>query len=81
MKGEFVEHVIVVIDADGNEALYVGGILKSCDGPTVYACDIAEAVGEDAIQFSHVPIDKQITDWPDKFEKLLIGVTQHATGS
>lgn len=64
-------HVIVAIDLDGNEALYVGGDLKSCDGPTVYACDIAEAVGDKTIQFSHFKIDREITEWPYKFESLL----------
>lgn len=64
-------HVIVAIDENSDEALYIGGDLKSCDGPTVYACDIAQAVGDATIQFSHVHV-KTEADWPDKFECLLI---------
>lgn len=67
-----MKHIIVVIDEDSNEAMYVGGELQPTDGGTVYACDIANAAGDDAIQFSHVPISGVIERWPDRFERLVL---------
>jgi hypothetical protein len=65
-------HVIVAIDEDSNEALYVGGDLESRDGPTVYACDIAAAVGDKVIQFSHVSVSGKTGGvWPKRFEELI----------
>lgn len=66
-----IHHFIVVIDADGNEALYVGGDLVETEGNTVFATDIAKAAGESVIQFSHVEVEHDIgSDWPVRFESL-----------
>lgn len=71
-EGDEMKNVIVAIDEDGFEALYVSGDLKSCDGPTVYARDIAKAVGDELIQFSHVHFDRAIHQWPQKYEQLVV---------
>jgi hypothetical protein len=64
--------VTVVTETDGQEALYVDGILKMHD-ETIYASDIAEYAGDGPILFRHVHVDYS-TDawtWPDKLEDLL----------
>lgn len=64
-------HVIVVTDYNGDEALYVGGDLLDTEGDTVYACDIAAAVGDKIIQLSHLPVEPFDGEWPRRFEELL----------
>ena len=67
-----MKSVVVVIDDNGDEALYVSGILTSADGPTVYACDIAEAVGDELIQFSHKAVERVVEVWPKKLEDVYL---------
>ena len=69
-----VTSVVVAIDGDGNEALYVDGFLKSAQGePTVYACDIAGQVASDQqITFRHVRVDRpDYSKWPDDLDSAL----------
>lgn len=65
-------HFIVVIDADGNEALYVGGDLFETEGDAVYSTDIADAAKDMVIQFSHVEVEHNPDDnWPSRVEELV----------
>lgn len=63
-------HVIVATDnGSGEQALYVGGDLRSQDG-TLHACDIANAVGDNVFQFTAINVDRP-NAWPKRFEELL----------
>jgi hypothetical protein len=65
--------VIVAIDDDGSEALYVDGELRSSEGYTVYACDIAEVVGDATMTFAHVSVSGKYgaeVPWPERFDAL-----------
>lgn len=66
-------HVVLVIDEEsGHEAIYVGGDLSFQD-TTIYACDIAEACGNQIVTVSLIAVrlpDNSI-GYPDHFEKLI----------
>ena len=64
------KHVIIATGADtGEEAMHIDGDLVTSE-ETIYACDIAAAVGDGIIQLSHVLADWS-EDWPDKYEALV----------
>jgi hypothetical protein len=65
--------VIVAIDENGDEALYVDGELRCFDGYTVDAYDIAEAVGNATMTFAHVAVSGTYGEdvpWPARFDAL-----------
>ncbi len=66
-----MKNVVAVIDEDGNEALYVSGVLHKIEGNTIYACDIAEVLGDEIMQFSQVHIEgNKCDEWPERFDSL-----------
>lgn len=66
-----IADVIVAIDDDSNEALYVDGQLASEDGPTVYACDVAMHTDGMVMRFRHIDVSGVHLDkWPSDFHQL-----------
>lgn len=66
--------VIAVIDDDGNEALYVDGVQVPFEGGTLYANDIARAIGSTqteavTIRFQQVMVNPPASwkNYPAKF--------------
>lgn len=57
----------IVTDSDGWEAIYINGCLHMQDG-TVYACDIAEAAGQQACLITHHCLE---ADWAGDFPPML----------
>ena len=60
-----IKRITILIDDESNECLYADGKAWESTGEvTVYACDIAEAAGGDAIYFEHKSIDHCWDRWP-----------------
>lgn len=65
--------VTVVTEIEGQEAIYVDGILKLRED-NVYACDIAAWAGDEPIIFQHRTCDFELRntdlewEWPEKIE-------------
>lgn len=66
--------IAVVIDQDGNEAMYVGGKLADTEGNTVYAVDIAKAGNLEPIVLSHVSVQWS-GPWPEMLPELIFKAT------
>jgi hypothetical protein len=64
-----VKKVVVAIDEDYREALYVDGKLRCADGSTIYASDIADAVGSGLMRFEHRGVKTEF-EWPNDLAKL-----------
>lgn len=64
-----LKQLVVVADCEVSERLYVNGKLYEIEGDTVFACDIAEAAGSDAIQFTRIDIEADMNgEWPEEFD-------------
>ena len=62
----------IVIDENHDECLYIDGKAWSSTGAdAVYACDIAEAAGDEPVLIRHVLIDFAHGEWPDSLEAAL----------
>lgn len=62
----------IVIDEDSYECLYIDGKAWGSKGEmTVYACEIAEAAGDEPVLIRHVPIEWEHKEWPDTLEAAL----------
>lgn len=65
--------VVVAIDDESNEALYVNGILAFADGPTVYAHYINMAAKGRLMSFEHVSVLGVFggePKWPERLSDL-----------
>lgn len=60
-----VKQIVALTEEDGDEALYVDGVLTACDS-TIYACDIAEAAANATVTFSHRNVEQSVSVWPKK---------------
>jgi hypothetical protein len=54
---------VLVTDNDGNQTLYVDGVLHNGDN-TVYGCDVADAANGCAIKIELRDVDLIVDDWP-----------------
>jgi hypothetical protein len=54
---------VLVTDNDGNQTLYVDGVLHNGDN-TVYGCDVADAANACAIKIELRDVDLIVEDWP-----------------
>lgn len=64
-----LKQLVVVSDCEASERLYVNGKMHEIEGDTVFACDIAEAAGSDAIQFTRIDIESHMAgEWPDNLQ-------------
>lgn len=71
MEPPEIRDVVVVIDEDAAEALYIDGEIVGGIDYTVYAYDLAEAVGESIIKFSHIEVTREDgASWPQKLADL-----------
>lgn len=67
-------HVVVVTDEEsGHQGLYVGGDLADQED-TLYACDIAAAIGDKVVQFSHVVVNmpEKVVEFPKTFDECML---------
>ena len=68
-KPEPVKHFVIVNDQDGNQTLYVDGVLRDGDN-TVYGCDIDQAAKGCAIRIESRDVDWAEDDWPRRLSDL-----------
>jgi len=64
-RNQTVKQIVALTEEDGDEALYVDGVLTACDS-TIYACDIAEAAANATVTFSHRNVEQSVSVWPKK---------------
>jgi hypothetical protein len=62
-KPEQVKQFVIVTDQDGNQTLYVDGVLRNGDN-TVYGCDVADAANGCAIKIELRDVDFIVEHWP-----------------
>jgi len=60
---EPVKQLVIATDNDGNQTLYVDGVLRDGDN-TVYGCDVADAAKECAIKIELRDVDFMVEHWP-----------------
>jgi hypothetical protein len=60
---------VIVTDNDGNQTLYVDGVLRDGDN-TVYGCDVADAANGCAIKIELRDVDFIVDDWPLRLSDL-----------
>jgi hypothetical protein len=63
IEPEPVKQFVLVTDNDGNQTLYVDGVLHNGDN-TVYGCDVADAANGCAIKIELRDVDLIVDDWP-----------------
>jgi hypothetical protein len=60
---------VIVTDNDGNQTLYVDGVLRDGDN-TVYGCDVADAANGCAIKIELRDVDSIVDHWPIRLSDL-----------
>jgi hypothetical protein len=66
---ETVKQFVIVTDNDGNQTLYIDGLLRDGDN-TVYGCDVADASNGCAIKIELRDVDFIVEHWPLRFSDL-----------
>jgi hypothetical protein len=66
-KPEPVKHFVIVNDQDGNQTLYIDGVLHDGDN-TVYGCDIDQAAKGCAIRIESRDVGWDEDDWPRRLD-------------
>lgn len=61
--------VVVANDVEGDQAIYVNGLLKGSDS-TIYACDIIENTKESAFFMKQINVDWFGDVWPENLSAL-----------
>jgi hypothetical protein len=70
-----VKQFVIATDNDGNQTLYVDGVLRDGDN-TVYGCDVADAANGCAIKIELRDVDFIVEHWPASLKDLGIEAKQ-----